>query len=77
MRRGVPIVLVLLLGACGPEKQPIAINGYCEVKKAELIDMTDKGLQGLTPINQGAVLTGDDNWRRICVGSMPKSGGPR
>lgn len=58
--------MILLLAACGKEPPPIAINGYCEVKATERIDMTDRGLRGLTPENKRAVLNGDDNWKREC-----------
>lgn len=68
--------LLLSVAACA-DKPPIAVNGYCTVKETELIDMRDPGLQRLWPANQGAVLTGDDNHRRICGGNTPAYGGPR
>lgn len=56
----------LLLGGCGTTAPPIAVSAYCEVKGTERINMTDAGLRKLTPENQRAVLTGDDNWKSIC-----------
>lgn len=68
--------MVVLLSACA-SKPEIAVNSYCSIKATELIDMRDPGLQRLTPVNQGAVLTGDDNHRKFCLGDRSKSLGPR
>jgi len=69
-------VLLVALSGCA-SKPEIAVNSYCEIKPTELIDMRDPGLQRLTPANQGAVLTGDDNYKRFCAGGKTDFGGPR
>ena len=62
---------ILALSGCA-SKPEIAVNSYCEIKATELIDMRDPGLRRLTPVNQGAVLTGDDNHARFCRGAVNK-----
>ena len=66
-----PALIFLALTACA-SKPEIAVNSYCEIKATELIDLRDPGLQRLTPVNQGAVLTGDDNHARFCRGAVNK-----
>lgn len=65
------VAMVVALSACA-SKPEIALNSYCELKATELIDLRDPGLQRLTPVNQGAVLTGDDSWNRFCKGAVNK-----
>lgn len=78
MRSGVSAVRQLsgisglfILAACS-SPAPIAVDSYCPIKATELIDLRDPGLQRLTPVNQGAVLTGDDNHARFCRGAVNK-----
>lgn len=66
------IIAMIALSACSPQASPIAVSAYCEVKGTERLDLTDKGIRGLTPENKRAVLTGDDNYRALCG---PKSSG--
>ena len=54
------------------ETVKVVADSYCPVKATELIDMRDPGLQRLIPVNQGAVLTGDDNYARFCKGATNK-----
>jgi len=70
-RAALALLATIALGACA-SKPEIAINSYCSVKATELIDLRDPGLQRLTPVNQGAVLTGDDSWNRFCKGAVNK-----
>lgn len=65
-------LLPLLSGMGECKIAPIAVDSYCEIKATELIDLRDPGLQRLTPVNQGAVLTGDDSWNRFCKGAVNK-----
>ena len=62
---------LIALSGCA-SKPEIAVNSYCDIKATELIDLRDPGLQRLTPVNQGAVLTGDDNHARFCRGAVNK-----
>lgn len=75
--RSLPAIVILITLAACADKPQIAVDSYCTVKAHELIDMRDPGLQRLIPANQGAVLTGDDNWRKICAGGNANYGGPR
>lgn len=69
------VALLLSVAACADKPIP-PVNSYCVVKPTEAIDMRDPGLQSLWPANQGAVLTGDDNFRQICQRTN-SPGGPR
>lgn len=73
--RAAAVAMVVLLSACADKPIP-PVNSYCVVKATERIDMRDPGLQGLWPSNQGAVLTGDDNFRQLCQRTN-SPGGPR
>lgn len=66
------LLFPILAGISDCKEQPIAVDSYCPVKVTELIDMRDPGLQRLIPVNQGAVLTGDDNHSRFCKGARNK-----
>ena len=65
------VIAFIALSGCAT-KPEITVNSYCSVKATELIDLRDPGLQRLTPVNQGAVLTGDDNHARFCRGAVNK-----
>lgn len=69
--RGFAAEALIALSACTGQA-PIAVDSYCPIKATELIDLRDPGLQRLTPVNQGAVLTGDDSWNRFCKGAVNK-----
>lgn len=69
------VAILLSISACADKPIP-PVNSYCVVKPTEAIDMRDPGLQSLWPANQGAVLTGDDNFRQLCQRTN-SPGGPR
>lgn len=73
LARAAAPVFLLALSAC-VEKPAIAVDSYCSIKPTELIDMRDPNLQRLIPVNQGAVLTGDDNHRKFCLGGAGRMG---